>query len=137
MPSYLFCVFLSVGGMRYLEATRRRVQTFTDLNPIDMSALCDSSQLVPCHPLPGPLPSSVHTPRLRPTRIDASKLQLAEISDGKYPSRPDVSVLNGLSLDVQPGEIVGITGSSGCGKKQAKLWREEVRENQRYPRRRR
>nr|CAD7261440.1 unnamed protein product [Timema shepardi] len=34
----------------------------------------------------------------------------------KYPSRPDVKVLQGLNLTINPGETVALVGSSGCGK---------------------
>ena len=33
-----------------------------------------------------------------------------------YPTRPEVEVLRGLNLDVQPGQSIALVGTSGCGK---------------------
>jgi ATP-binding cassette subfamily B (MDR/TAP) protein 8 len=33
-----------------------------------------------------------------------------------YPSRPDVDVLKGVSLNLEPGKIVALVGPSGQGK---------------------
>ena len=33
-----------------------------------------------------------------------------------YPSKPDIPVLKGLSLDISTGQTVALVGSSGCGK---------------------
>nr|XP_033801594.1 bile salt export pump isoform X3 [Geotrypetes seraphini] len=33
-----------------------------------------------------------------------------------YPSRPNIQVLNGLSVSVKPGQTLAFVGSSGCGK---------------------
>ena len=34
----------------------------------------------------------------------------------KYPSRPDVPILQGLNLRINKGQTVALVGSSGCGK---------------------
>uniref|UniRef100_A0A7E4V6E2 ABC-type xenobiotic transporter n=1 Tax=Panagrellus redivivus TaxID=6233 RepID=A0A7E4V6E2_PANRE len=34
----------------------------------------------------------------------------------RYPSRPDVKVLNGVSWSVEPGQTIAFVGHSGCGK---------------------
>ena len=33
-----------------------------------------------------------------------------------YPTRPDVKVLQGLDIEVKPGQSLALVGSSGCGK---------------------
>ncbi|XP_010631199.1 ATP-dependent translocase ABCB1-like isoform X4 [Fukomys damarensis] len=37
----------------------------------------------------------------------------------KYPTRPDIPVLQGLSLQVKKGQTLALVGSSGCGKSTA------------------
>ena len=34
----------------------------------------------------------------------------------RYPTRPNVPVLQGLSLEVKKGQTLALVGSSGCGK---------------------
>jgi ATP-binding cassette subfamily B (MDR/TAP) protein 1 len=34
----------------------------------------------------------------------------------RYPTRPGVRVLRGLSISVEPGTYVALVGASGCGK---------------------
>jgi len=34
----------------------------------------------------------------------------------RYPTRPDVKVLRGVTLTVQKGQKLALVGSSGCGK---------------------
>ena len=33
-----------------------------------------------------------------------------------YPTRPDVNVLQDLSISVKPGQTIALVGPSGCGK---------------------
>ncbi len=33
----------------------------------------------------------------------------------RYPTRPNVQVLNGVSVNIQPGETIALVGPSGCG----------------------
>lgn len=34
----------------------------------------------------------------------------------KYPSRPDIQILNGINFSVEPSKTLALVGSSGCGK---------------------
>jgi ATP-binding cassette, subfamily B (MDR/TAP), member 1 len=34
----------------------------------------------------------------------------------RYPTRPGVRVLRGLSISIEPGTYVALVGASGCGK---------------------
>lgn len=34
----------------------------------------------------------------------------------KYPTRPEVKVLQGLNIEVEKGQTLALVGSSGCGK---------------------
>eukprot|EP00123_Amoebidium_parasiticum_P014101 comp22331_c0_seq1/m.33194 comp22331_c0_seq1/g.33194 ORF comp22331_c0_seq1/g.33194 comp22331_c0_seq1/m.33194 type:complete len:778 (-) comp22331_c0_seq1:469-2802(-) len=43
------------------------------------------------------------------------KIQLEDIVF-RYPARPEVTVMNGLNVEVQPGEVVALVGPSGGGK---------------------
>ncbi|XP_071944971.1 ATP-dependent translocase ABCB1-like [Antedon mediterranea] len=51
---------------------------------------------------------------LRPQSLQGN-IQLKNVTF-TYPTRPDVQVLNGLSLNIASGQTVALVGSSGCGK---------------------
>ena len=57
-------------------------------------------------------PSSVTTQRLSSVE---GKVELEDIHF-TYPTRRNISILNGLGLTVQPGQTVALVGPSGCGK---------------------
>ncbi|WP_373050477.1 ABC transporter transmembrane domain-containing protein [Thalassovita aquimarina] len=56
----------------------------------------------PASPAPVPAPVSGH-------------IRFENVSF-RYPSRPDVSALDGVDLDIRPGETVALVGPSGAGK---------------------
>ncbi|KAJ5368010.1 ABC transporter 1 [Penicillium cataractarum] len=45
----------------------------------------------------------------------ASSVQFRDVHFA-YPARPDITVLNGLSLDIRPGKFCALVGPSGAGK---------------------
>ena len=60
----------------------------------------------PAHPAPLPLPSLL---------APAGRVAFEGVGF-RYPSRPEVSALDGFSLRVEPGETVALVGPSGAGK---------------------
>ena len=44
-----------------------------------------------------------------------ARLQVKEVKF-TYPARPDVEVLKGLTIGVEPGQSLALVGPSGCGK---------------------
>ncbi|KAF4537785.1 ABC multidrug transporter SitT [Lasiodiplodia theobromae] len=50
-----------------------------------------------------------------PSHPSASSVQLRDVHFS-YPARPDVKVLQGLSIDVAPGQFAALVGPSGAGK---------------------
>ena len=52
-------------------------------------------------------------------RINSEKIQGRIQFDNvhfRYPTRPGVPVLRGLSIEAEPGTFVALVGASGCGK---------------------
>nr|CAB3219616.1 multidrug resistance protein 1A-like [Phallusia mammillata] len=50
------------------------------------------------------------SPKSTNSKVDYSKVKF------NYPTRPDVQVLKGLNLGIEPGKRVALVGQSGCGK---------------------
>lgn len=63
-------------------------------------------------------------PRIKSSRHSDSNLKIDSSVNGvtyndvsfRYPTRPDVQVLNGLNLGILQGKTVALVGASGCGK---------------------
>ncbi|XP_054768746.2 ATP-dependent translocase ABCB1-like [Lytechinus pictus] len=66
--------------------------------------LFNTKPLIDNYSTDGAHPSSVQG------RIEYSGLKFA------YPTRPDITILKGLSLTIKPGQTVALVGESGCGK---------------------
>ncbi|KAJ5115687.1 P-loop containing nucleoside triphosphate hydrolase protein [Penicillium angulare] len=73
---------------------------------------------VPTH-APNLAPSEGDVESFEPKTIQsdnkASSVQLRDVHFA-YPARPDMKVLNGLSVDIQPGQFCALVGPSGAGK---------------------
>lgn len=67
-------------------------------------------QIIETKPIINPLANTGETP----TSCDGN-ITLRNIFFN-YPSRPDVKVLQGVTMFINKGETVAFVGSSGCGK---------------------
>lgn len=57
---------------------------------------------------------SYSTEGLKPSTLEGN-VQFSDVMFN-YPTRPDIPVLQGLSLEVKKGQTLALVGSSGCGK---------------------
>ncbi|GAQ04978.1 leptomycin B resistance protein pmd1 [Aspergillus lentulus] len=60
-------------------------------------------------------PEATAEPKRIPSNNQASSVQLRDVHFA-YPARPDIKVLNGLSIDIRPGQFCALVGPSGAGK---------------------
>lgn len=60
-------------------------------------------------------PETTAEPKPIASNHEASSVQLRDVHFA-YPARPDIKVLNGLSIDIRPGQFCALVGPSGAGK---------------------
>lgn len=60
-------------------------------------------------------PEATAEPKPIASNHEASSVQLRDVHFA-YPARPDIKVLNGLSIDIRPGQFCALVGPSGAGK---------------------
>lgn len=60
-------------------------------------------------------PEATAEPKPIASNHEASSMQLRDVHFA-YPARPDIKVLNGLSIDIRPGQFCALVGPSGAGK---------------------
>ncbi|PCG95508.1 ABC transporter, integral membrane type 1 [Penicillium occitanis (nom. inval.)] len=58
---------------------------------------------------------AIATTSSSPSVSQAASVQLRDVHFS-YPARPDIKVLNGLSIDIRPGKFCALVGPSGAGK---------------------
>lgn len=70
----------------------------------DVLELLDMKPLIDTDTTDGVIPESVQ-----------GRIQLKDVQF-KYPTRPDIRVLQNLNISAEPGTYVALVGASGCGK---------------------
>lgn len=106
-PGVMFTVFFSVMmGSMNLGMASPYIETFG----IAKGAGAKVYQLIEQIPTIDPLAGR----GLRPEKA-LGNIKLKNVKFN-YPSRPDVPVLQGMTIDISRGQTVALVGSSGCGK---------------------
>jgi peptide/nickel transport system ATP-binding protein len=49
-------------------------------------------------------------------------LEVSDLSISFHQKKSETPIVQGISFDLHPGEIMGVVGESGCGKTTSPLW---------------